>query len=110
MNNCTVFLPIQSNHLNSLLPKDSRIKVITSHSSKTRVHSHQMSQIVLLDLMVCVWIFDKFFDLGLGKAEDVVEKLAIGVFEGMPFVCFCVNCHVAESGDNFGRFARSTWA
>lgn len=54
-----------------------------------------MSQIMLFDIMICVCAFDKFFDLGFGEAEDVVEKLAIGVFEGMPFVRFRVNCHVA---------------
>src|SRR5204863_8223203 len=42
----TIFLPIQGNHLNSLLPKHNRIKVVACDPSKTRIHSHQIFQIM----------------------------------------------------------------
>ena len=40
---CTILLPIQGYHLNSLLPECRWVKVVTCNPRKTGVHSHQVS-------------------------------------------------------------------
>lgn len=105
----TIFLPIQSNHLNSLLPEGSRLKVVTRKPRHAGIHPDQVSQIMFLDLMIRLRILEKFFDLWFRKTKNVVVQRGLGQRKVLPFVRFGIDGHLGQHGENlwqFGWFVR----
>jgi len=48
----TILLPIQGYHLNPLFPERGGVKIVASDPRETGIHSHQVSQIMFLHLMI----------------------------------------------------------
>jgi len=69
-----------------------------------------MSQIMFLNIMIRGGIFNEFLDLWFRKAKDVVEQLAVGMFERMPFIRLGVDCHITQGGNDFRWFPRGSGA
>jgi hypothetical protein len=93
----TIFLPIQSHHLYPLFPERRRVKVVTRNPRKTRIHSHQVSQIMFLDTVICVSVLQQFLDLWFRETVDMIIQCGLGQLEVTPLVCFGVDCHVGEN-------------